>query len=188
MSFLTDPSGSFELTSVAQLPNAQIAHPGEIWSNRKASGAITPGEAVVPLASGSSPDATLVMRTAQSGDAATQLAVALKTIQVPDPNQGPGSMGPTEVMNQPIAHQEYLRAVYSGVLRLTLVTPDTYVPGDLVGWDANGARPTGKSGSGAWAKDASADIDSVFEVLEWEEVNSSHEGILTVRFVSRSQF
>jgi hypothetical protein len=197
--FFSDRSGSFELTSVKQLPNAQVAHSGEHWSNRKASGAITPGAAVVPLASGSSPDATMVMRTAINTDVATQLAVALKTVQVPDPNLGPGSLGPNEIVNLPIVNQEYIHAYYSGVLRLTLVTPDTYVPGDLVGWDANGVLPASKPGTvglaaglssvGAWAKDANADIKSVFEVLEWEEVNSStHEGILTVRFVGRSQF
>lgn len=184
MSFLTDTSGSFELTSVAKLPNAQVAHPGEHWSNRKASGAIVPGTAVVPLASGSAPTATMVMRAAKPGDATTQLAIALKTVQVPDPNTGPGSLGPNEIMNSVIPSGEYIHAYYSGVLRLTLVTPDTYTPGELIGWDASATLPAGKEGAGGWAKNAKADIVSVFEVMEWDEVNSStHEGILTVRFL-----
>jgi hypothetical protein len=184
MSFLTETSGSFELSSVANLPNAQVAHPGEHWSNRKASGAIIPGTAVVPLASGSAPTATMVMRTARAGDAATQLAIALKTVQVPDPNRGPGSLGPNEIMNSVIPSGEYIHAHYTGVFRLTLVTPDTYTPGELIGWDAAATLPSGKAGAGGWAKDASADVRSVFEVMEWDEVNSrTHEGVLTVRFL-----
>jgi hypothetical protein len=184
MSFLTENSGSFELTSVKNLPNAQVAHPGEHWSNRKASGAIVPGAAVVPLASGSAPDATMVMRLAKSGDAVNQLAVALRTVQVPDPNKGPGSLGPTEIMNQTIASGEYIHAHYTGVLRLTLIVPDTYTPGELIGWKEAATMSEGKLGKGAWSKDASADVKSVFEVIEWEEVNkTTHEGILTVRFL-----
>lgn len=184
MSFLTENAGSFELTNVTNLPNAQVAHPGEHWSNAKASGEIVPGAAVVPLASGSAPDATKVLRTAKSGDAVTQLAIALRTVQVPDPNLGPGSKGPTEIVNQTIQHQEYVHAYYTGALRLTLVVPDTYTPGELIGWDDTATLPVGKAGAGAWTKDASAAVKSVFEVMEWEEVNATtHEGILTVRFL-----
>jgi hypothetical protein len=191
MSFFDDPAGPFELTSVKDLPNAQVAYPGERWSNRKASGAITPGEPVVPLASGSSPTGTLVMRPVKNGDAATQLALATRVIDIPDPNQGPTSLSPNAVRNQDIPNKEYLLAHYSGVFIMTLVTPDTYAPGELIGWDLNGARPAGKATTheGAWTKNASADIKSVFEVMDWQEVNSStHEGILTVRFAGRNQF
>jgi hypothetical protein len=41
--------GNYPLTDVASLPNVTIAFPGEHWSNRIASGAIVPGEAVVPV-------------------------------------------------------------------------------------------------------------------------------------------
>jgi hypothetical protein len=62
------------------------------------------------------------------------------------------------------------------------------VPGDLIGWDADGARPTGKGGTGAWAKNAAADIDSIFEVQEFRPYgNIATEGVLTVRSL-RGQF
>lgn len=190
MSFFDDPAGPFQLTSVKDLPNCHVAYPGERWSNRKASGVITPGEPVVPLASGVSPTGTLVMRKVKGGDAATQLAVATRVIDIPDPNLGPLSMSPNQVRNQDIPNNEWLVANYSGVFLLTLVQPDTYVPGELIGWDFDGTRPTGKSanGGGSWSKNGSADIQNVFEVMDWQEVNSStHEGILTVRFVGRTQ-
>lgn len=166
--------GAFELTSVAALPNVSVAFPGEHWSNRKAAEDIVPGEAVVPVNSGG----RLYMEVAGSGSAITQLAIALRTVQAPDST---GVLGPNELMNTTIQQGEYVHAYYSGVFHLTLVVPDTYVPGDLIGWDADGARPTGKSGTGAWAKNAAADIDSVFEVMEFRAVNADDEGILTVR-------
>ena len=188
MSFFKNTAGSFELTSVKNLPNAHVAYPGERWSNRKASGAIVPGQPVVPLASGSAPTATMVMRKAKAGDTTEQLALATRTIDIPDPNTGPKSLGPNEVRNQIIPSGEWLLAHYSGVFYLTLCTPDTYTPGEKVGWDVNGTLPSGKEGEGAWSKDANADIKSVFEVMEWHEVNSTtHEGYLIVRFLGRTQ-
>lgn len=177
-------TGTFPLTGVKDLPNVTIAHPGEVWTNAKASGAITPGEAVVPVSSGGK----LYCRKAISTDVATQLAVAANVVREPDVNTGPSAKGPNELANENIAQGNWVRRFFSGALHLTLVTPDTYLPGDLIGWDENGARPTGKTGSGAWAKNAAADIDSVFEVVEWRKYNAQNEGILTVRFVGRSQF
>lgn len=176
-------AGSFPLQGTADLPNVTVAFPGEHWSDRKASGAITPGEAVVPVASGDA----LYMRTAESGDAITQLAIALRPVDVPDPNTGPNALGPNEIRNQDIAQHEYVHAYYSGAFHLTLVVPDSYVPGELIGWDANGVRPAGKDGTGAWAKNSAADIDSVFEVLTVREVGEDDEVILTVRSL-RGQF
>lgn len=177
-------AGAFALTDVGSLPNVTVAFPGEHWSNRKASGSITPGEAVVPVASGDA----LYMKVAEAGDAITQLAIALRPVDIPDVNSGPNALGPNEIRNQPIAEHEYVHAYYSGGFHLTLIVPDEYVPGELIGWDANGARPTGKSGTGAWAKNSAADIDSVFEVMEYREVNdTTNEGILTVRSL-RGQF
>jgi hypothetical protein len=127
----------------------------------------------------------MVMKTAGASDVATQLAIALRPVDVPDPQN---ILGPNEVRNQNIGAGEYVHAYYSGGFHLTLVVPDTYVPGELVGWDANGARPTGKTGTGAWAKNSAADIDSIFEVILWREVEETlNEGILTVRFAGRSQ-
>lgn len=180
-------AGAFALTGVGSLPNVTVAFPGEHWSNRKASGSITPGEAVVPVASGSAPG-QLYMRKAISSDPITQLAIALRPVDVPDPNTGPAALGPNEIRNQVIAPHEYVHAYYSGAFHLTLIVPDEYNVGDLIGWDADGARPSGKTGTGAWAKNAAADIDSVFEVMEYREVNdATNEGILTVRSL-RGQF
>lgn len=176
-------TGSFPLTGPASLPNVMLAFPGEHWSNRRASGAIVPGEAVVPVNSGGK----LYMRKATAADAITQLAIALRTIDVPDPNTGPNSLGPNEIVNQTIAAGEYVHAYYSGVFHLTLVVPAVYDPGDLIGWVAAGARPVGKAGTGSWGKNAVADIDSFFEVMEFRDLNAQHEGILTVRSL-RGQF
>lgn len=177
-------TGNFPLTSVAALPNVTVAFPGEVWSNRKASGAITPGEAVVPVNSGGK----LYVRKAVAGDSASkQVSIAFQPVQVPDANPA-GDRGPNEIVNEALATHDYVRCYYSGAFHLTLIVPNTYVPGDLIGWDADGVRPTGKSGTGAWAKDSAADIDSQFEVIEFRTTNQAGtEGILTVRSL-RGQF
>ena len=176
--------GAFPLTGVAALPNVTVACPGEHWSNRKASEVIVPGEAVVPVNNGGK----LYMRRALAADAGTQLAIALRTVQIPDVNTGPSALGPNEIMNQAIQAGEYVHAYYSGAFHLSLIVPDAYLPGDLIGWDADGVRPTGKGGVGAWAKNAAADIDSIFEVQEFRAYNpAGTEGLLTVRSL-RGQF
>jgi hypothetical protein len=176
--------GDFPLTGVAGLPNVTVAFPGEHWSDRTASGAITPGEAVVPVSSAGSKQ----MRKATASDTGAQLAIALRCVDIPDSNMGVGSNGPNEIKNTVIANGQYVHAYYSGVFHLTLVAPDTYAFGDLIGWDENGARPTGKTGTGSWAKNSAADIDSVFEVQEWRPYSTNgQEGILTVRSL-RGQF
>lgn len=179
------PDVPFALTGVAQLPNVTVAFPGEHWSDRKASGSITPGEAVVPVNSGGS----LYVRTAVAGDTAliSQLAIALRPVEVPDPNSGPGAIGPNEIMNQELVAHDYVHTYYSGAFWLTLVVPGSYEPGNLIGWDANGVRPAGKDGSGAWAVNSAADLDSIFEVQEVREVGSANEVILRVRSL-RGQF
>lgn len=174
--------GSFPLQGTGDLPNVTVAfRGGEHWSNRIASGSITPGEAVVPVASGGK----LAMRTADSGDSSTkQVAIALRPEDVPDVNTGPNALGPNEIVNQTINEGEYVHAYYppANAFHLTLVDPNrSYEPSDLIGWDADGARPAGKDGVGSWAPDANADIDSVFEVMEVREVGDSGEVILTVR-------
>jgi hypothetical protein len=182
--------GDHALSGVATLPNVNLAFPGEHWSDRCASGAIVPGEAIIPVASGLGASAKLAMKVAGAGDSAEKdrIAIALRPVDVPDSNVGPGSLGPNEIRNQVIPHGEYVHAYYSGVFHLTLVTPAAYVPGDRIGWDADGVRPAGKSGAGTWAKDASADIDSIFEVVMFRPVNVLNEGILTVRWIGRGQF
>jgi hypothetical protein len=176
-------AGSFELTGVGGLPNVNIAFPGEHWSDGRASGTVTPGVAIVPQASAGK----RYWRVAGASDSALQLAIALRPVDHPDPNTGPAALGPNELRNQDMAQGEYVHAYYSGSFHLTLVVPDSYSEGDLIGWDADGARPAGKGGSGAWAKNSAADIDSIFEVQLWRPVNDDDEGVLTVRSL-RGQF
>jgi hypothetical protein len=181
MGIVNQTQGPFPLEGVGKLPNVTVANnKGDHWSNRFASGNIVPGEAIVPAASAGK----LFMRKAQAGDAATQLAIALRPVDVPDQNSGPNELGPNEIRNQIIKDGEYVHAWYNrgGAYHLTLIVPDEYNPGDLIGWDASGARPEGKAeGEGAWAKNSAADIDSIFEVMEFRKVNAQNEGILTVR-------
>lgn len=189
MSYFKERAGAFELTSVKNLPNAHVAYPGERWSDAVASGQLIPGQPVVVVASGTAPNAREAVRLAKNGDAAADILLATRTIDVPDPNTGPTSLGPNEVRNQPIEPGDWVLCQKSGVFIITLVTPDTYAPGEKIGWDVNGALPAGKAGVGAWAKDANADIKSVFRVRDWVEVNpSTHEGYLTVEFIGRTQF
>src|SRR4051794_39013895 len=131
---MTPPDvGSFPLTQVDKLPNVTVAFPGEHWSNRKASEDIVPGEAVLPLNSGGK----LYMQRAPAASAGSRrLAIALRPVQVPDVNTGPGALGPNEIVNQKIVKGEYVHAYYSGAFHLTLIKPDaTYAPGDLITWD-----------------------------------------------------
>lgn len=182
--------GSFPLQGAKKLPNVTVAFPGEHWSNRVASGAtITPGAAVVPVSSGG----RLAVQNASASDSSLQLAIALRPVDVPDPNTGPTALGPNEVRNQEIAIGDYVHCYYSGAFHLTLVDPRrSYAPGTRLGWDVDGQRPSGKSGAGSWAPNANADIDDVFEVMEVRTVGSSTystsgEVILTVRSF-RGQF
>jgi hypothetical protein len=184
MSPIGEPEpGSYPLTSTARLPNVTLAFPGEKMSDAKASGVLTPGDAVVPVASGS----TLVFRKAVRGDAVTQMAIATRTVDVPDRNPGSiyqEALGPNEIRNLPIAHREYLLRHYSGDFHLTLIVPDRYTPSDLIGWVPAGARPTGKDGTGAWGKMSRTDaIGPFFEVIQPFRVtnDAGTEGILTVR-------
>ncbi|MDP2622563.1 MAG: hypothetical protein Q8Q29_02055 [Actinomycetota bacterium] len=130
----------------------------------------------------------MMLRVAESGDAIDQLAIAMRPIDVPDPNTGPSALGPNEVRNQDIESGEYILAGYSGGFNITLVDPRrTYVPGGMIGWDADGERPAGVSGAGSWAPDANADIDKVFEVIEVTPVGPDGEVVLRVRSL-RGQF
>src|SRR4051812_27191688 len=125
--------GSFPLTGVAKLPNVTVAFPGEHWSNRIADGAIVPGEAVVP----SNVGGKLAMRRALTADPIAQMAIALRTIDVPDiatQSQYTTPLGPNEIKNLQIEDGEYVHAYYSGAFHLTLITPRAWAPGELVGW------------------------------------------------------
>lgn len=183
---MTPPvAGAYPLTGVAKLPNVSIAFPGEHWSDAIASGSIVPGEAVVPTQLAGR---RYMVRatTAQAGS--RQLAIALRVHDIPDVNTGPNALGPNELVNQTILNGEYVHAWYSGVFHLTLFEPAAYVPGDLITWVDNAARPTGKGGTGAWTRSGATDANSLFEVREFRKLATvATEGILTVRSL-RGQF
>lgn len=156
--------GSHPLTGVAGLANVTVAYPGEHWSDAVASGrSITPGEAVIVTNSGG----VLAVRPVVAGDNADpRVAIALRTIDTPEAEH-PRALGPNEIKNEVMTVGEYVHRYLSGAFTITLVDPSrTYNPGDLIGWDIDGKRPTGKEGSGSWAPNANADVKSVFEVQE----------------------
>lgn len=195
-------AGAYPLLGTGPLPNVDVASPGEVWSRRRADGVIVPGSCVVPVTVGG----VACVRPVVAGDAISEaggglrresLSIAMRQIMVPDIN--PGSqynpqLGPNEIVNLPIADQDYVREYKTGVLNLTLVVPDAdYEVGDIIGWDPTGARPAGKAtGTGAWAsivRDgavvAGTDIFEVFATPRF--YGSSNESILTVRFLRSNQ-
>lgn len=190
--------GAYPLLGVGQLPNVDIAYPGEVWSNKRANGVIVPGTCVKPDLVNGVECVTPVV----AGDAISEaggglrretLAVALRQIMIPDIN--PGSqynpqLGPNEIVNLPIADMDYVRTYHTGVLNLTLVAPDAdYEPGDIIGWNPAAARPAGKAtGTGAWAsaeRDAAVvagtDIFVVHTMPRY--YGSNNECVLTCRFL-----
>lgn len=179
--------GAYPLTAVAKLPNATVASPGEVWSNRRANGIIIPGAAVAPVNVGGRLHAKQLI----VGDTpnVNQVGVALRQVEIPDTNNGPGALGPNEIVNQAIANEDYLRTVMTGVMHLTLAEPRAdYVPGQLIGWAVAAARPAGKAaGTGAWSNAGILSGTTIFEVFEWRPIGSSNEGILTVRFLRANQ-
>lgn len=164
--------GSHPLTGTGDLPNVTVAFPGEHWSDAVASGrAIVPGEAVIVTNSAG----TLAVRpcvAADNGD--TRICIALRTVDIPEAEH-PRAYGPNEIKNQSIAVGEYVHRYQSGSFVLTLVDPsDSYTPGDLLGWDIDGTRPSGKSGTGSWRKSGgNTDLDGLFEVQVVRRVGTS---------------
>jgi hypothetical protein len=172
--------GSFPLTGVAKLPNVVVANNdrSEHWSDRKASGDIVPGEAVVPVASAGKS----LMRVAQASDSVKLLCIALRTVDVPDPNSGPAELGPNEIRNQTIKEGEYVHRYKRGVFHTTLIDPgETYEEGTIVGWSTTADRPAGKAeGKGAWVPNGSAEIKDFAEVQEVRKVGTDGDVILTM--------
>lgn len=186
-------AGSYEVTDVRNEPLVHIANKDQarFFSDFVASGDILPGEAVV-FAGG---DTKAVhglgdrgaLRVATSGDSAsTQVFVASNPILAPSDNN---EVGPRERVNQVIEHGTFVLRWESGFSFTTpLMVPDDYAPGDLIGWDADGVRPAGLPSAGgrttgAWAKNAAADIDNLFVVVEWRPLNQSKEGVALLKSV-----
>lgn len=193
--------GAYPLTGTGKLPNADVASPGEVWSNKRASGIIVPGScvrqvlvgtvgSVVPVATGD------VIVTDGDGIRQETLAVALRQIMVPDINPGSQynpALGPNEIVNLPIANSDWVRTYHTGVLHLTLVEPAAgYKEGDIIGWNPKGARPAGKTeGEGSWAKIGAANVvagTGIFVVQAPPRYyGAANEAILTCRFLRSNQ-
>jgi hypothetical protein len=179
---MTPVAGAFPIAGVGKLPNVTVQHPGEVWSNRRAAGNIVPGAAVAPVVG-----AQLRYKQLVAGDTPRrdQVAIALRQIALPDPNSGPASIGPNEIVNQMIADQDWLRTYHTGVLGLTLVEPrNDYQAGQLIGWNPAAGRPVGKAaGPGAWSNQGILADTDIFEVFEFRPYGGGNEGLLTVRFL-----
>jgi hypothetical protein len=177
--------GSYQLTSVAKLPNVTVAFPGEHWSDGKAdpssgASAIVPGTLVVPTASGGKRYWT----PAAAGAVDLRACIALRPVSTPDTN--PGSeynvqLTPNDIMNLPLAKGSYVHAYRSGAFHLTLIAPDaSYAPGDLVTWDPAASPVPGKPGPGAWKKTSTA-ANAWAEVVDWRPLPGDDTvGVLTV--------
>lgn len=172
--------GSFQLNSIAKLPNVTVAFPGEHWSDGKAASTIVPGTLVVPTSSAGK----LQWTPAASGNIDLRACIALRPVSVPD--QNPGSeyspqLTPNDIMNLPLSAGSYVHAYRSGAFHLTLIEADaTYAPGDLIGWDPAGTPVSGKPGPGAWKK-VSNSAQAFFEVRDWRPLSSDDtQGVLTV--------
>lgn len=177
--------GSFQLTSVAKLPNVTVAFPGEHWSDGKAipsgnASAIVPGTLVVPIASAGKRYWT----PAAAGAVDLRACIALRPVSPPDVN--PGSeynpqLTPNDIMNLPLAAGSYVHAYRSGAFHLTLIAADaSYAPGDFVTWDPAATPVAGKAGPGAWKKTATP-ANAWAEVVDWRPLTSDNTvGVLTV--------
>jgi hypothetical protein len=190
---MTPVAGAYPIQGVGKLPNAQVAYPGEVWTNRRANGIIVPGSCVRPVNVGG----RKAYRTVADGEVAgtdfdkAALAVALRPIAIPDVNNGSiygQPLGPNEIVNLLIADGDYVRTYHSGGLHLTLVEPVVggYAPADQIGWSATAARPAGKAaGTGAWTNTGYETGTNIFEVEEVRPYGPSanHEVLLTVRFL-----
>lgn len=182
---MTPVAGAYPLLGVGRLPNADVAFPGEVWSNHRANGNIVPGSAVAPVAVGGKKRYKALV----AGDTPVQdqVGVAFRQVEVPDTNTGFTALGPNEIVNQVIPDGDYLRVYKTGGLNLTLVEPRAdYVGGQLIGWAPAAARPAGKAaGTGAWSNAGILAGTAIFEVHEYRTFGGGNEGILTVTFVGR---
>ena len=206
--------GAYPLTGTGKLPNVDIASPGEVWSNKRASGVIVPGSLVRPVVvSGvgcvipvwkedkdiiATSDEQVDLAGSEAGGNFRQetLGIAMRQIMVPDINIGSQynpALGPNEIVNLPIASGDWVRTVHTGVVHLTLVVPDsTYEEGDVLEWDAKGERPEFKAeGKGAWRKAGGGEATKGTGILIVHTTpryyGVKHEAILTCRFLRSNQ-
>jgi hypothetical protein len=200
--------GAYPLTGTGKLPNVDVASPGEVWSNKRASGIIVPGTlvkpvlvgevgSVAPVATGDTVEiATAVVKPDTTHVYQESLAVAMRQIMVPDINTGSQynlALGPNEIVNLPIASGDYVRTYHTGVLHLTLVQPEAgYKEGDILGWKPKGERPLLKTeGEGSWTKVQNAEViagTGIFIVQAPPRYyGANNEALLTCRFLRSNQ-
>jgi hypothetical protein len=175
---MTPVAGAYPIQGVGKLPNVDIANPGEVWSNLKANGNIVPGACIAPVA-GATRRFKQVVADADVADR-RQVGIALRTVEEPDINSGPGALGPNELVNRMIADGDWLRLYLTGALHL---------PGQIIGWHDGAARPVGKAaGTGAWTNVAANFVPKtdIFEVIEFRPYGGGNEGLLTVHFLRGS--
>lgn len=200
--------GAYAITGTGKLPNADVASPGEVWSNKRASGAIVPGSLVKPtlvgtvgsVAAVAEGDVVLQEESVVKADAThirqESLAVAMRQIMVPDINPGSQynlALGPNEIVNLTIADTDWVRTYHTGVLHLSLVAPNAaYKEGEVIGWNPKGARPEGKAaGEGSWAKVDAANVVAGTGIFIIDRppryYGSNNEALLTCRFLRSNQ-
>lgn len=178
---MTNSFGSFQLTSVAKLPNVSVAFPGEHWSDGKAAQTIYPGQMVVPINSGGA----RYWVPAASGALDPRACIALRTISPPDVNPGSeysAQLTPNDIMNLPLSVGSYVHTYRSGAFHLTLIVPDaSYGPSDLIGFDPLATPAAGKPAAGAWKKVNANPSYAFAEVVDWRPLSSDNTiGVLTV--------
>jgi hypothetical protein len=184
--------GAYPLTGTGKLPNVDVASPGEVWSNKRASGIIVPGTlvkpvlvgevgSVAPVATGDTVEiATAVVKPDTTHVYQESLAVAMRQIMVPDINTGSQynlALGPNEIVNLPIASGDYVRTYHTGVLHLTLVQPEAgYKEGDILGWKPKVQNAEVIAGTGIFIVQAPP-----------RYYGANNEALLTCRFLRSNQ-
>lgn len=178
--------GSHKLGDVSGLPNVQVAFPGEHWSDGKASEDITPGELIVPVASGGK----RVWARATAGNLDPRACIALNPVQHPDSNAGSiynEGLGPNQIVNRTLKAGQWVHAYKSGAFNLTLIEAHAYVPGDLLTFDPAATPQPGKTSTGAWKKTTTI-AQALFEVTLFRPIpDHADRGVATVQSL-RSQF
>lgn len=201
--------GAYAIAGTGKLPNVDVASPGEVWSDKCAGIAnLVPGSLVKPFLVGSVGS----VKPVEEGDTVLQpesvvksdtthiseqlLAIVMRQIMVPDINPGSQynlALGPNEIVNLPIASGDKVRTYHTGVVHLTLVTPQAgYHENEILGWNPKGARPEGKTeGEGSWTKVSDANVVAGTGILVIARppryYGANNEPLLTCRFLRSNQ-
>jgi hypothetical protein len=173
---------------------------GDLISNVQASGTVEPGEVVERVAAAGAESYQAVgtpqgrvAKVAGTPASATRglrrLGVAMRPIEhsslFTDPNSTNTNIAQS---NTAMADGDWVRVAYSGVILTTLVeqtasasVASTFAPGTLLTWDGAATRPTGISGTGAWAPCAAAETP-LAEVVSIKPINDG--GLLELKLLA----